>query len=39
MQADKARLSKACCSPAKFVTLQSAPRPAVVDCGATVEAR
>jgi ArsR family transcriptional regulator, arsenate/arsenite/antimonite-responsive transcriptional repressor len=38
MQADKARLSKACCSPAKFVTLQSAPRPASVDCAA-VEAR
>jgi ArsR family transcriptional regulator len=29
MQADRARLSKACCAPAKFVTLQSAPRPAV----------
>lgn len=38
MQADKARLSKACCTPAKFVTLQSAPRPAAVDCAA-VEAR
>ncbi len=32
MQADKARLSKACCNPAKFVTLQSAPRPVAVDC-------
>ena len=28
MQADRARLSKACCSPAQFVTLQSAPHPA-----------
>ena len=32
MQADTARLSKACCSPTKFVTLQGAPRPAAVDC-------
>ena len=37
MQADKARLSRACCSPAKFVTLQSAPRPTAVDCATTVE--
>jgi ArsR family transcriptional regulator len=37
MQADRARLSKACCSPAKFVTLQSAPRPAAVDCATAVE--
>ena len=28
MQADRARLSKACCSPAKFLTLQGAPQPA-----------
>jgi ArsR family transcriptional regulator len=27
MQADRARLSKACCSPAKFVALQGAPVP------------
>ena len=27
MQADRARLSKACCSPAKFATLQGAPLP------------
>jgi ArsR family transcriptional regulator len=39
MQADRARLSKACCSPAKFVTLQSAPRPAAVDCSTIAEAR
>ena len=36
MQADRARLSKACCSPARFVTLQSAPRPAAVDCSAAL---
>jgi ArsR family transcriptional regulator, arsenate/arsenite/antimonite-responsive transcriptional repressor len=39
MQADRARLSKACCSPAKFVALESAPRPAPVDCSIAVEAR
>jgi ArsR family transcriptional regulator len=39
MQADRARLSKACCSPAKFVSLQGAPRPAAVDCVTAVEAR
>jgi ArsR family transcriptional regulator len=27
MQADRARLSKACCSPAKFAALQGAPLP------------
>ena len=27
MQADRSRLSKACCSPAKFVALQGAPPP------------
>jgi ArsR family transcriptional regulator len=27
MQADRARLSKACCSPGKFATLQGAPLP------------
>ncbi|MGA7156157.1 MAG: metalloregulator ArsR/SmtB family transcription factor [Acidobacteriaceae bacterium] len=27
MQADRARLSKACCTPAKFVALQGAPLP------------
>jgi ArsR family transcriptional regulator len=31
MQADRARLSKACCSPAKFVALQGAPMPVAVD--------
>jgi ArsR family transcriptional regulator, arsenate/arsenite/antimonite-responsive transcriptional repressor len=28
MQADRARLSKACCTPAKFTALQGAPLPA-----------
>jgi ArsR family transcriptional regulator len=37
MQADRARLSKACCSPAKIVTLPSAPRPAAVVCATAVE--
>jgi len=31
MQADRARLSKACCSPAKFVALQGTPLPAAVN--------
>ncbi|HEY5214782.1 MAG TPA: metalloregulator ArsR/SmtB family transcription factor [Acidobacteriaceae bacterium] len=31
MQADRARLSKACCSPAKFVALQGAPLPTPID--------
>lgn len=31
MQADRARLSKACCSPAKY-DLAGAPLPAAVDC-------
>lgn len=30
MQADRSRLSKACCSPAKFVSLQGAPLPTPV---------
>jgi ArsR family transcriptional regulator, arsenate/arsenite/antimonite-responsive transcriptional repressor len=32
MQADLARLTRACCQPQKFVTLQGAPMP--VSCGA-----
>jgi ArsR family transcriptional regulator len=39
MQADRARLAKACCAPARFVALQSAPRPAAVDCADLVEVR
>jgi ArsR family transcriptional regulator len=35
LQADRARLSKACCSPAKFAALQGAPIPMPV----TIEAR
>lgn len=30
MQADRARLSKACCTPQEFVALQGAPMPTVV---------
>ncbi len=30
MQADRARLSKACCSPDKFTALQGAPQPASI---------
>jgi ArsR family transcriptional regulator len=31
MQADRARLTKACCTPEKFVTLQGAPLPTQVE--------
>jgi ArsR family transcriptional regulator len=31
MQADRARLSKACCTPGKFATLQGAPLPTLID--------
>ncbi len=30
MQADRARLSRACCSPARFTALEGAPRPVAV---------
>jgi ArsR family transcriptional regulator len=30
MRADRSRLTKACCSPAKFVALQGAPVPAAI---------
>jgi ArsR family transcriptional regulator len=39
MQADRARLSKACCSPAKFTALQGAPLPVPVGCSTAPEAR
>ena len=39
MQADRARLSKACCSPAKFTALQGAPLPVSVDCPIALEAK
>lgn len=32
MQADRARLTKACCAPAKFAGLQGAPLPSTVSC-------
>ena len=37
MQADHARLAKACCAPAKFTALEGAPLPADVE-GVTCEA-
>jgi ArsR family transcriptional regulator len=39
MQADKARLSKACCSPATFSALQRAPLPIAVDFSIAFEAK
>jgi ArsR family transcriptional regulator len=39
MQADRARLAKACCSPTKFVALQSAPIPVSVESSCSIEAR
>jgi ArsR family transcriptional regulator len=39
MQADRARLSRACCSPAKFSALQGAPLPVAIDRPTAVEAR
>ena len=39
MQADRARLSKACCNPQKFVTLEGAPLPAPAGAISTLVAR
>ena len=39
MQADRARLVKACCSPTRFVALQSAPVPISVESQSTNEAK
>jgi ArsR family transcriptional regulator len=39
MQADRAKLTRACCTPAKFVTLQGAPLPAPVAAIAVFAAR
>jgi ArsR family transcriptional regulator len=39
MQADRARLSKACCRPEKFVALQGAPSPIAMDCPIPFEAK
>jgi ArsR family transcriptional regulator len=30
MQADRARLDRACCQPQKFVSLQGAPKPSLM---------
>jgi len=39
MQADRARLSKACCTPAKFGALQGAPLPVPIDLPIAIEAK
>ena len=39
MQADRMRLSKACCSPAKFAALQGAPLPIPIDSPTRAEAK
>ncbi|HEY1985424.1 MAG TPA: metalloregulator ArsR/SmtB family transcription factor [Terracidiphilus sp.] len=39
MQADRARLAKACCSPAKFVALQGAPLPVAIENPVVLEAK
>jgi ArsR family transcriptional regulator, arsenate/arsenite/antimonite-responsive transcriptional repressor len=39
MQSDRGRLSKACCRPAKFVSLQGAPLPVAVSMSLAAEAR
>jgi ArsR family transcriptional regulator len=39
MQADRVRLSKACCSPGKFATLQGAPLPILIDPIAAITSR
>jgi ArsR family transcriptional regulator len=39
MQADRARLSKACCSPAKFSALQGAPLPVPIAFSTALEGR
>jgi ArsR family transcriptional regulator len=39
MQADRARLSKACCTPSKFVALQGAPLPILFDSSTVSSSR
>ena len=39
MQSDRAKLSKACCTPEKFVTLQGAPLPAPIETSAIFATR
>jgi ArsR family transcriptional regulator len=34
MQADRAKLTRACCTPKKFVALQGAPLPAPIEASA-----
>ncbi|MFZ0306227.1 MAG: metalloregulator ArsR/SmtB family transcription factor [Terracidiphilus sp.] len=38
MQADRMRLSRACCSPVKFAALHGAPLPAPIDFSTSLEA-
>ena len=38
MQADRVRLAKACCYPAKFAALEAAPLPVPVNCSIAPEA-
>lgn len=39
MQADRAKLTKACCTPEKYVTLQGAPLPASIEPPAVFASR
>jgi ArsR family transcriptional regulator len=39
MQSDRAKLSRACCTPEKFATLQGAPSPAPVETSAIFATR
>ncbi|WP_263350027.1 ArsR/SmtB family transcription factor [Acidicapsa acidisoli] len=39
MQADRAKLTKACCVPGKFVALQGAPLPMLVESSTTFASR
>jgi ArsR family transcriptional regulator len=39
MQADRAKLTKACCTPEKFVTLQGAPLPMPIESSTVLASR
>lgn len=39
MQADRARLSRACCNPARFSALEGAPAPVPVSCSLCLDAK
>jgi ArsR family transcriptional regulator len=39
MQADRAKLTKACCTPEKFVTLQGAPLPVPIESSTVFASR